>query len=157
LDADCKSSDILLSKSRLEIRARKKKAVMLGNIYGDKQTVKLICGEIAPLKFIFDPTPFAKDLGELCRIFTGPVYSLELYDFEGKKIGQIDSKRIKEIRTISSKKIYAIKIPLIADKDEALRIMDILKANDIGGIELEERRTDEDFFIEVKNPSNLRM
>ena len=135
-------SELLIYKLRLDIRVRNIRVFMSGILCNEKKTLKLTRGEIASLKFIFDPTSHTKDLAELFQLFLGSVYSFSLYNHREKKVGQISSKRIIEIKTVSSMDVFTISIPHQKEEEDALRIKDILETSGICGIELKVKRVD---------------
>lgn len=141
IDVECEGKSLVLFKARLVLRGIKKKAVMVGHLYSDVKTIKLEHEEVASLSFIFDASPYAKNLQELIDFFAGAIYSLELFNVRKKMVGKLGSRRIEKIRTPTPIKAYKVIIPPIKDKDEALKIQNILKANRILGVEIEEEAT----------------
>lgn len=147
IDLECKGSTIYISRARLTIKNNKKKIVMVGTLTSKEKNIKILKEDYVCISFIFDPSPYCKNLNDIIHSFVGATCTIELLNSNNKKIMCSGTKMLikdRDIDVIESKQQFVIKIPPLCEKEEAIRLRELLNSAGINGVVIEKKRVGQD-------------
>lgn len=146
IHVDCKYGPVSIHKSKIEIWCDNKRIVMLGTLRSQNNLIKLERDEHKQIDFIYDPTPYCKNVVDIIQLLTGSLYRLTLFSPSNKPIYRNKLKKmISEITKHSSKHKYSLHVPAFEKKDEAEKALRILTTAGVEGVTIEKVKSEEAF------------
>ena len=139
MDLECLKGPVSFTSAILELRLASKKTIkLICTAYKPRLLVNLQQGDIEPVTFIADPSPYGDHPQEILQKLVGARYKFSIASPRSPKdkIFSVGSKTIKDIALPEKIDQYGLVIPKQKELVEAERIRDILKANGIINVEI---------------------
>lgn len=155
IELESQGGDISISRVRLTIKNNMKNIVMVGTLTNKAKNIKLLKEDYKSVSFIFDPSPYCKNLNEMIHSFVGATCTIDLLNTNNQKIKCNGTKLLiknKDINVIESKQQYLVKIPPLCEKEDATRLCEILNSAGIRGVVIEKKRVGQDLNKVIKFP-----